>query len=151
MMVVSRREVLAMAAVGAFMRRSAGAQQSEPFFMYRDYSRCLPDYLASHPLVDPRRLASTGQSGGGTTTMMLYDYPFGNFVTSLLAHTDLPDLIISLAPRRVTMAGTVDGAGNRMAPEAVRAELASAANIRVLPEPAWSPSDILAAMNSLWQ
>jgi dienelactone hydrolase len=29
------------------------------------------DYLASHPLVDPRRLASTGQSGGGTTTMQL--------------------------------------------------------------------------------
>jgi dienelactone hydrolase len=29
------------------------------------------DYLASHPLVDPRRLASTGQSGGGTTTMLL--------------------------------------------------------------------------------
>jgi dienelactone hydrolase len=29
------------------------------------------DYLASHPLVDPGRLASTGQSGGGTNTMML--------------------------------------------------------------------------------
>ena len=29
------------------------------------------DYLASHPLVDPKRLASTGQSGGGTTTMLL--------------------------------------------------------------------------------
>jgi cephalosporin-C deacetylase-like acetyl esterase len=29
------------------------------------------DVLASHPLVDPRRLASTGQSGGGTLTMLL--------------------------------------------------------------------------------
>lgn len=29
------------------------------------------DVLASHPLVDPKRLASTGQSGGGTLTMML--------------------------------------------------------------------------------
>lgn len=29
------------------------------------------DYLAAHPLVDPRRLASTGQSGGGTLTMLL--------------------------------------------------------------------------------
>ena len=29
------------------------------------------DYLASHPLVDPQRLASTGQSGGATLTMML--------------------------------------------------------------------------------
>jgi cephalosporin-C deacetylase-like acetyl esterase len=29
------------------------------------------DYLASHPLVDPERLASTGNSGGGTLTMWL--------------------------------------------------------------------------------
>jgi dienelactone hydrolase len=29
------------------------------------------DYLAAHPLVDPRRLASAGQSGGGTNTMLL--------------------------------------------------------------------------------
>jgi dienelactone hydrolase len=29
------------------------------------------DYLAAHPLVDTERLASTGQSGGGTLTMLL--------------------------------------------------------------------------------
>lgn len=29
------------------------------------------DYLAAHPLVDSKRLASTGQSGGGTLTMLL--------------------------------------------------------------------------------
>ncbi len=29
------------------------------------------DYLAAHPLVDPKRLASTGNSGGGTLTMLL--------------------------------------------------------------------------------
>src|SRR5581483_2297167 len=29
------------------------------------------DYLAAHPLVDRSRLASTGQSGGGTNTMLL--------------------------------------------------------------------------------
>ena len=29
------------------------------------------DYLASHPLVDPARLGCTGQSGGGTLTMLL--------------------------------------------------------------------------------
>ena len=29
------------------------------------------DYLAAHPLVDPDRLASTGQSGGATLTMLL--------------------------------------------------------------------------------
>lgn len=29
------------------------------------------DYLASHPAVDPKRLGSTGHSGGGTLTMLL--------------------------------------------------------------------------------
>lgn len=29
------------------------------------------DYLAGHPLVDAKRLAATGQSGGGTNTMLL--------------------------------------------------------------------------------
>jgi len=29
------------------------------------------DYLAAHPMVDPARLGSTGQSGGGTLTMLL--------------------------------------------------------------------------------
>jgi dienelactone hydrolase len=29
------------------------------------------DYLASHPMVDPKRLASAGQSGGATLTMLL--------------------------------------------------------------------------------
>lgn len=29
------------------------------------------DVLAAHPMVDPKRLASTGQSGGGTLTMLL--------------------------------------------------------------------------------
>jgi acetyl esterase/lipase len=35
-----------------------------------DAVRCL-DYLASHPLVDSKRLASAGQSGGATLSMML--------------------------------------------------------------------------------
>jgi dienelactone hydrolase len=39
-------------------------------FLVWDAVRSL-DYLASHPLVDPKRLASTGQSGGGTLTMLL--------------------------------------------------------------------------------
>ena len=41
----TRREVLAMAAMGALLRRDAGAQQNAPSIVYRDYSRCLPDYL----------------------------------------------------------------------------------------------------------
>lgn len=45
-----------------------GATASQ--FQLWDAVRSL-DYLAAHPQVDPRRLASTGQSGGGTLTMLL--------------------------------------------------------------------------------
>jgi cephalosporin-C deacetylase-like acetyl esterase len=43
-----------------------------------------------------------------------YDYPFANFVPNLLRHTDLPDVAATVAPRRVTLAGTVDAAGHSM-------------------------------------
>ena len=46
MLTMSRREVLAMAAMGALLRRNAGAQQGAPSIMYRDYSRCLPGLFA---------------------------------------------------------------------------------------------------------
>ncbi len=73
----------------------------------------------------------------------VYSYPFSNFVPNLLAHTDLPELTAALAPRRVTLAGAIDGAGNRLAVEAVRTEFSGATNIRVLAAPAWNPSDIM--------
>ncbi len=47
-------------------RRGQSASQVQVW----DAVRAL-DYLAAHPLVDPKRLASTGQSGGGTLTMLL--------------------------------------------------------------------------------
>jgi dienelactone hydrolase len=49
-----------------------------------------------------------------------YDHSFANFVPNLLRHTDLPDVAASLAPRRVTLAGTVDGSGNAMETATVR-------------------------------
>jgi hypothetical protein len=100
---------------------------------------------ALEPAIDSLYLADGLISFRSIVETEAYKYPFGNFVPNLLAHTDLPELTASLAPRRVALAGAIDGAGNRMAVDAVRAELSSASNIRVLAEPAWSPSDILSA------
>jgi cephalosporin-C deacetylase-like acetyl esterase len=50
-----------------------------------------------------------------------YDHTFANFVPNLLRHTDLPDIAATLAPRRVTLAGTMDGAGQAMEASTVRA------------------------------
>ena len=42
-----------------------------------------------------------------------YDHSFANFVPGLLRHTDLPDVAAALAPRPVTLAGTMDAAAAR--------------------------------------
>ncbi len=49
-----------------------------------------------------------------------YDAAFGNFVPRLLLHTDLPEVAASLAPRRLRLAGTVNGAGAALPAAEVR-------------------------------
>ncbi len=98
---------------------------------------------ALEPAIGSLYLAEGLISFRSIVEMEVYSYPFGNFVPNLLAHTDLPELTAALAPRRVTLAGAIDGAGNRLAVGAVRAEFSGATNIRVLAAPAWNPSDIM--------
>jgi hypothetical protein len=75
-----------------------------------------------------------------------YSYPFGNFVPHLLEHMDLPDLASSMAPTRLVLAGAVDAAGQRLAPREVSQEYGNAANVKVLPDPEWSPESILGSL-----
>jgi hypothetical protein len=77
-----------------------------------------------------------------------YACPFGNFVPHWLEHTDLPDLARSMAPTRLVLAGAVDAAGRKRALEEVRQEYGNAPNVRVLPDPRWSPEGILASLNT---
>jgi dienelactone hydrolase len=76
-----------------------------------------------------------------------YVYPFGNFIPHLLEHTDLPDLARSMAPTRLVLAGAVDAAGRKRAPEEVRQEYGNSPNVQVLPDPQWSPESILAGLD----
>jgi dienelactone hydrolase len=100
---------------------------------------------AIEPAIDTLYLCDALISFGSIVETEVYKYPFGNFVMNLLPHIDLPELMASLAPRRATLAGAIDGAGNRMTTEAARAAFGTAANIRVLAEPAWNPASILGA------
>ena len=100
---------------------------------------------ALEPAIDGLYLAGGLISFRSIVETEVYKYPFGNFVPKLLAHTDLPELTRALAPRRVTLAGMVDAAGNRLPVETVRSEFSGASNVRVQPEPAWTRSDILSA------
>ena len=43
-----------------------------------------------------------------------YTVPLSNFCMSFLRHTDLPEIAASIAPRRVRIAGAVNGAGARL-------------------------------------
>lgn len=38
-----------------------------------------------------------------------YNHPFANFVPQFLNHTDLPELVAGLSPRKVILSGSVDG------------------------------------------
>ncbi len=49
-----------------------------------------------------------------------YKCPLANIAFNLLEHTDLPELVERVAPRKVHLAGCVDGAGRKMEREAVR-------------------------------
>jgi hypothetical protein len=98
---------------------------------------------AVEPTVDGLYLAGGLVSFQSIVETENYNHPFGNFVPHLLQHTDLPELAASLTPRRVVLAGAVDGAGRKMAPEDVRKQYAGAANIEVLPEALWDPASIL--------
>jgi dienelactone hydrolase len=100
---------------------------------------------ALEPAIDSLYLSDGLISFKSIVETEVYKYPFGNFVPNLLAHTDLPELTVSLAPRKVTLAGAVDGGGNRLSVDAARAAFPTRSNIRVLPEPAWIPSDIFSA------
>jgi stage V sporulation protein SpoVS len=75
----------------------------------------------------------------------IYDHSFANFVPNLLRHTDLPDVVAKLAPRRVRLSGTVDAAGNRMDAGAVRGVHAGE-HVAVAEKAAW---DLEALSN--WQ
>jgi len=74
-----------------------------------------------------------------------YSHPFGNFVPGLLLHTDLPELAGAIAPRPVVLAGAVDGAGRKLAPEDVRKEYGGAKNVGLVPDALWDPESILQA------
>jgi hypothetical protein len=72
-----------------------------------------------------------------------YTYPFGNFIPSLLEHTDLPELCAAMAPRRIILAGSVNATGGRLPVADVRAEYRSASNVEVHPDPIWTRESIL--------
>jgi dienelactone hydrolase len=72
-----------------------------------------------------------------------YSHSFANFVPGLLRHTDLPEAIAGLAPRRVTLAGSVDATGRPAAEGVVNAAYKAAGNVRIVARGEWSADAIV--------
>jgi len=76
-----------------------------------------------------------------------YRYPFADFVPNLLKHVDLPEIVASLSPRPVTLAGAVKANGLSLEPSAVSKIYEKASNARVLPEARWDLDTMLGWMD----
>jgi dienelactone hydrolase len=72
-----------------------------------------------------------------------YSHPFGNFVPNLLKHTDLPELVASIAPRKVGLAGAVGANGKPLDLEAVRKIYEKAPNVQVVAGSRWDAAALL--------
>jgi cephalosporin-C deacetylase-like acetyl esterase len=66
-----------------------------------------------------------------------YTYPFTNFAPNLLTATDLPAVVRSLAPRRVTLAATVDAQGKKVRTDALEALYAGKSHVEIRPDSRW--------------
>ncbi len=67
----------------------------------------------------------------------VYSHPLANFLPGVLDRTDLPQVAAAVGPRRIRLAGAVDGAGQMMPVEEVRRIYAAARNVEVLPAATW--------------
>jgi hypothetical protein len=72
-----------------------------------------------------------------------YRHPAANFVPGVLGVADLPDVAALAAPRRVILAGAVDGAGKSVAGESVRKAYSAASNVEVRGEAKWDGEALL--------
>ena len=72
----------------------------------------------------------------------IYRHSFANFVPNLLRHTDLPELAAQIAPRLVTLAGTVNAAGNTLEAAAVKRIYAAAGNVIARDQADWDVASL---------
>jgi hypothetical protein len=88
-------------------------------------------YLAEH-LISWRSLAETED----------YRHPFANFIPDVLRSTDLPEIAATLAPRKLTIAGVLDGAGKPV-PASDAKRVYSSSNVEIREETAWDTDALL--------
>jgi hypothetical protein len=71
-----------------------------------------------------------------------YNAAFANFLPSALQYADLPAVAKSIAPRKIILAGTVDGAGRKMPVSEVRKLYPDTGHIEVVEDALWDADRI---------
>lgn len=104
--------------------------------------------------LDPQ-IASLYLSGGLAafhlvTEMEVPNQPLANYVPGWLKHTDIPELIASIAPRKAVWAGPVDAAGTTLDPKAARelyGDSVQNGTLTLRPSPEWSVGFLLSHLS----
>jgi hypothetical protein len=78
-----------------------------------------------------------------------YVCPPANILPGVLACADLPEVAAAAGPRRVILAGPVDGAGAPMRFAAAEALYRGAPNVRIAPQRGWSAGALGAVLDGL--
>jgi cephalosporin-C deacetylase-like acetyl esterase len=66
-----------------------------------------------------------------------YSYPFANFIPGIAGYMDLPEIIRTLAPRKVTLAGSLNAAGRALGVSMERKMFEEAAHVAILDRARW--------------
>jgi len=99
-----------------------------------------------HPAVAGLYLSGGLASSRNLLETEEYNYPLANFVPGIAGFMDLPEIIRSLEPRRVTLAGTVDAAGRAFGASVDRKMFDDARHVSVLDRPAWDAAAIVSSL-----
>lgn len=75
-----------------------------------------------------------------------YVHPFANFVPGIAGFMDLPEIVRSLAPRRVTLAGTVSASGHAIGAGVERKMFDDAPHVAVLDRAAWDADTFVSTL-----
>jgi hypothetical protein len=67
-----------------------------------------------------------------------YEAAFANFVPGILHRTDMPAIARIVAPRKIILAGTLDGGGKKLPISEVRKLYPDTGNIEIEAEDAWN-------------
>ncbi len=94
------------------------------------------------PRIDSLYLADPLISFRGIVDSEHYSVSFANFVPKILLTTDLPELVAGLAPRAVTLAGTVDATGRAAPEDAVQANY-QGGHVRIVARGEWKAENLM--------